>query len=481
MDTEDLCYRGVHDLAGRIQRREVSPVEVVDAYLRRIEALNPRLSAYLTLTADSAREEARRAEAEIAAGRWRGPLHGIPYGVKDIIETKGVRTTHGSSFFRDFVPDRDAECITRLRSAGAIMLGKTLTHEFAAATTTINPHYGTAHNPWNLDCITGGSSGGSAAAVAAGLCAFALGSDTGGSIRNPAALCGVVGLKPTHGRVSLMGVCPNVMTFDHLGTMTYTARDAALVLQTLAGYDPRDAASRDVAVPDYTEGWERGVRGMRLVLCPDFYMNAEVDSEVDRAFSEAVQVFRSLGATVEYVSFLNGKRLTELFPAISGPEFAEFHRPFYKKNPDGYGASVRERLEWSLKITGDEYVRGLRERELLRREVAEFFRGVDALLLPSMPCAAPPIESLMAKVNGKEYPCMWIHRPFQSPHNLTGCPAVSLPMGFDREGMPLSLQIVGPEWNEGRILGIASSYEEATPEIRTRRPPCTGARSRELL
>ncbi len=481
MDTEDLCYRGVHDLAGRIQRREVSPVEVVDAYLRRIEALNPRLSAYLTLTADSAREEARRAEAEIAAGRWRGPLHGIPYGVKDIIETKGVRTTHGSSFFRDFVPDRDAECITRLRNAGAIMLGKTLTHEFAAATTTINPHYGTAHNPWNLDCITGGSSGGSAAAVAAGLCAFALGSDTGGSIRNPAALCGVVGLKPTHGRLSLMGVCPNVMTFDHLGTMTYTARDAALVLQTLAGYDPRDAASRDVAVPDYTEGWERGVRGIRLVLCPDFYMNAEVDSEVDRAFSEAVQVFRSLGATVESVSFVNGKRLTELFPAISGPEFAEFHRPFYEKNPDGYGASVRERLEWSLKITGDEYVRGLREREILRREVAEFFRGVDALLLPSMPCAAPPIESLMAKVNGKEYPCMWIHRPFLGPHNLTGCPAVSLPMGFDREGMPLSLQIVGSEWNERRILGIASAYEEATPEIRARRPPCTGAGSRELL
>src|ERR1700704_1868055 len=232
MGIDDLCFRGVHDLAGRIQRREVSPIEVADAYLRRIEALNPRLSAYLTLTADSARQEAAHAEAEIAAGRWRGALHGIPYGAKDIIETKSVRTTHGSSFFRDFVPDRDAECITRLRRAGAIMLGKTLTHEFAAATTTINPHYGTAHNPWNLDCITGGSSGGSAAAVAAGLCAFALGSDTGGSIRNPAALCGVVGFKPTHGRISLVGVCPNVMTFDHVGSLTHTARDAALVLQT---------------------------------------------------------------------------------------------------------------------------------------------------------------------------------------------------------------------------------------------------------
>lgn len=471
-DMDHLYDRSIEDLARHIRRREVSPVELVDAHLRRIEMLNPQLSAYLTLTADSARQEARRAESDIAAGRWRGPLHGIPYGAKDIIETKGVRTTHGSSFFRDFVPHRDAECITRLRNAGAIMLGKTHTHEFAAATTNINPHYGTAHNPWNVERITGGSSGGSAAAVAAGLCVFALGSDTGGSIRNPAALCGVVGFKPTHGRVSLIGVCPNVMTFDHVGTLTRSARDAALVLQALAGYDVRDAASRDAAVPQYTEGWEGGVRGMRLVLCPDFYMNAEVDSEVERAFSEAVQVFRSLGAAVDEVSFPNGKRLTELFPAISGPEFAEFHRPFYEKNPDGYGASVRERLEWSLKITADEYVRGLREREMLRREVGQFFRGADALLLPSMPCAAAPIESLMATVNGKKHPCTWIHRPFQSPHNLTGCPAVSLPMGFDREGMPLSLQVVGAEWNEAHVLRIAHAYEEATPEIRARRPPC---------
>jgi aspartyl-tRNA(Asn)/glutamyl-tRNA(Gln) amidotransferase subunit A len=271
------------------------------------------------------------------------------------------------------------------------------------------------------------------------------------------------------------------MTFDHVGPLTSTARDAAVVLQTLSGYDPRDAASRDVPVPDFTEGWERGLRGVRLALCPDFYMNAEIDGEVDRAFSEAIRVFRSLGATVEHLTFANGKRLTELFPAISGPEFSEFHRPFYEKNPDGYGESVRERLDWSLKITSDEYVRGLRERELLRREVAEFFRGVDALLLPSMPCAAAPIQSLMAKVNGKEHPCMWIHRPFQSPHNLTGCPAVVLRMGFDGEGMPLSLQIVGPEWHEARILAIASCYEAATPEIRARRPPIAESRGNEPL
>jgi aspartyl-tRNA(Asn)/glutamyl-tRNA(Gln) amidotransferase subunit A len=471
-DAETLCYRGVHALASDIRRREISPVEVVSAFLKRIEELNPRLAAYLTITAEMALEEAKRAETEVAAGKWRGPMHGIPFGVKDIFETAGVRTTHGSSFFPDFLPARDAEAVRRLREAGAIMLGKTLTHEFAAATTTINPHYGTARNPWNPERITGGSSGGSAAAVAAGLCVFALGSDTGGSIRNPAALCGVVGLKPTHGRVSLVGVCPNVLTFDHVGPITSSARDAALVLQVLAGHDRRDAMSRDVPVPDYTAGWENAVQGRRLVLCPDFYGDAEVDVEVDQAFQQAAQVFRSLGATVENVSFPQGRRLTELFPAIAGPEFAEFHRPFFEKNPDGYGTSVRERLDWSFEITSDEYVRGLRERELLRRAVAEFFKDADALLLPSMPCVAAPIATLLASVNGQQQPCMWIHRPFQSPHNLTGCPALSLPMGFNSEGLPLSLQIVTPEWHEARALAIANAYEQATPELRARRPAC---------
>jgi aspartyl-tRNA(Asn)/glutamyl-tRNA(Gln) amidotransferase subunit A len=427
------------------------------------------LSAFLTLTGDRALEEARRAEAEIAAGRWRGPLHGVPYGAKDIIDTAGIRTTHGSSFFSDHVPTADAECITRLRRAGAILLGKTLTHEFASATTTINPHYGTARNPWKLDRITGGSSGGSAAAVAAGLCPFALGSDTGGSIRNPAALCGIVGLKPTHGRVSLTGVCPNVLTFDHLGPMTRTMRDAALVLQALAGYDPRDCTSREVPVPDYTANWERGVRGLRLVLCPAFYANAEVDREVEHAFESAVRVFKDLGATVETVPFGQGDRVIELFRAIAGPEYSEFHRPFFEKNPEGYGADVRERLAWSFQISSDQYVRGLREREILRREMAAFFRGADAFLLPSMPCAASPIATLKARINGKEHDGVWIHRPFQSTHNLTGCPAVAVPMGFDQEGLPLSLQIVGSEWGEARLLAVG----HASPAgIQLRAGPC---------
>src|SRR5215470_14351106 len=345
-----LCDLGVHDLGERIRRRDVSAVEVVEAHLKRIEAVNPVLSAFFTVTADHALAEARQADAEIAAGKWRGPLHGVPYGAKDIIETAGILTTHGSSFFRDHVPARDAECIVRLRKAGAILLGKTLTHEFASAATTINPHYGTAHNPWKLDRIVGGSSGGSAAAVAAGLCPFALGSDTGGSIRIPAAFCGIVGLKPTHGRISLGGVCPNVLSFDHVGPMTRTVRDAALMLQAMAGYDPRDPWSREEPVPDFSAGIGDGVRGTRIGLCPDLNGHVEVDAEVAAAFAGALRTLEGLGARLETVPFPHYERIARTMSAIIGAEFAEFHRPFYEKDPDGYGADVRERLEGAFKV-----------------------------------------------------------------------------------------------------------------------------------
>ena len=472
MAEETLCFLSLSELAERIRKREVSPVEVVEAHLRQIEALNPKLFAFITVTAEPARRDAKMAEAEIVAGRYRGPLHGIPYGAKDIFNTAGVRTTNGSSFFRDHVPAEDAESVARLRRAGAILLGKCHTHEFAAAPTTINPHYGTTRNPWNLERIVGGSSGGSAAAVAAGLCPAALGSDTGASIRLPAALCGIVGLKPTHGRVSLTGVCPNTLSFDHVGPMARTARDAALTLQAMAGYDPRDAMSRDVPVPDFSAKIGAGVRGTRIGLCPDFSNHIEVDAAVAEAFEAAVRVFRSLGARVETVAFPHYERMARAMLAILGAEFAEFHRPFYEKNPDGYGKDVRERLEGAFKTTLDEYVRALRERELLRREVAALFTQVDALILPSTACTAASIETLMAKLNGKDVNAVWINRPLQTPHNLTGCPAVAVPMGFSREGLPLSLQIVGPQWGEAEVLGIAHAYEEATPEIRARRPPC---------
>ncbi|MEE9275954.1 MAG: MqnA/MqnD/SBP family protein, partial [bacterium] len=403
MPDDELAYAGIHDLAGRIRARDLSPVDLIDSLLGRIEALNPKIFAFIEVTAESARAAAKEAEAEIAGGNHRGPLHGIPFGAKDIIATAGIRTTNGSSFFRDNVPAEDAECIARLKRAGAILIGKCNTHEFAAATTTVNPHYGTTHNPWDLDRITGGSSGGSAAAVAAGLCPAALGSDTGGSIRNPAAVCGVFGLKPTYGRVSLSGVCPNVLSLDHLCPMTRRARDAAHLLQGMAGYAPGDHTSRNVPVPDYTENIEAGVRGMRIALCPDFYNGAEVDAEVGEAFERAVEALRGLGAEIETLPWPHFERVESAFRGIAGAEFAEFHRPFYEKNPEGYGADVAARMEAALEIGAGEYVRALRDRRLLRREAVAFFRKVDALILPAVPNVAPPIETLMASVNGVEF------------------------------------------------------------------------------
>jgi aspartyl-tRNA(Asn)/glutamyl-tRNA(Gln) amidotransferase subunit A len=307
--------------------------------------------------------------------------------------------------------------------------------------------------------------------VAAGLCPVALGSDTGGSIRVPAAFCGVVGLKPTHGRISLRGVCPNVLSFDHVGPLTRTAQDAALVLQTLAGYDPRDAMSRDVPVPDFSAKLGVGLRGTRLALCPDFYANADVDAEIATAFARAVTTLRGLGATVETITFPHYARMEQTATAILGAEFAEFHRPFYDKNPDGYGADVRARLERALEVKLDDFVRALRERELLRREVAEVFRSIDALVSPCTPVVAAPIATLMARLNGKEVSCLWLHRPFLTPHNLTGYPAIAVPMGFAADGLPMSIQIIGQPWGEAELLGIAHAYEAATPELRGRRPP----------
>ncbi len=470
MPDESLHYMSVAELSGKMKSGELSPVEVTETHLRRIEALNEDLLGFLTVTADHAMDEAKKAEAEIAAGNWRGPLHGVPYGAKDIIDTAEIRTTHGSSFFRDNVPTEDADCISRLKKAGSVLLGKTHTHEFAAASTTINPHYGTSHNPWNREHIVGGSSGGSAAAVASGMCPAALGTDTGGSIRTPSAFCGGVGLKPTHGRVSLRGICPNVLSLDHPGPMTRSALDAALFLQALAGFDPLDFKTRDVPVPNYTANIERGVKGSRIILCPDFYANAEVDAEIAQAFVRAIDVFRSLGANVETLSFPDAERFSNLFPSIAGPEFAEFHRPFFEKNPDGYGADVRERYEWSAEIPLDDYVRGLRERVLLQRETEAFLKGADAMILPSVPCAAPTIDPLMAEINGKPVKFHYLHRPFLSCHNMTGCPSLVTPMGLNKKGLPLSLQIVSGRWREADVLRVAHAFERATPEIRALRP-----------
>ncbi len=470
---DDLCYAPVHELSQRLERKELSPLDIVKAMLERVETVNPKVLGFIHLTAEQARKEARQAGDEIATGRRKSPLHGIPYGVKDIIDTAGVRTTLGSSFFMNRVPETDAFAVAGLKKAGAILLGKCHTQEFASGPMSHNPHLGTARNPWDLRRITGGSSTGSAASVASGMVPAALGTDTGSSIRGPATHCGIVGLKPTHGRVSLTGVCPNALSYDHVGPLVRTVRDAAMVLQAIAGYDPHDPYSRDVAVPDFSARLDEGVNGLRLALCPDLYENTEVDAEVQLAFDRAVQMLRQLGAKIDTLPFPEARRIRAVGEVIISHEFMEFHRPLYRKDPAGYGEETRARLEARIgKEDPDAYIRAQRERELLRRAVRALFQRADLIVTPSLPCIAPLIETKTTRINGTEVPySLAITMPFLTHQNMTGFPALAMPMGFSTEGLPTSIQFIGPPWEEAQVLRAGHAFEEATPELRSRRPP----------
>jgi aspartyl-tRNA(Asn)/glutamyl-tRNA(Gln) amidotransferase subunit A len=469
---DDLCYASVDEISCRIERRELSPLDVVEANLARIESVNPKVLGFIHLTAEQARKDAKQAADEIAAGKRKGRLHGIPYGVKDIIDTAGVRTTRGSSFFMDRVPEEDAPAVARLRNAGAILLGKCHTQEFASGPMSHNPHLGTARNPWDPRRITGGSSTGSAASVACGMVPAALGTDTGSSIRGPATHCGIVGLKPTHGRVSLRGVCPNALSYDHVGPLVRTVRDAALVLQAIAGYDRSDPYSYDEPVPDFSAVLDDGVKGLRVALCPDLYENTEVDAEIQLAFDRAVGVLRALGATIESLPFAEAPRIRAVGEVIMAHEFMEFHRPLYQKNPEGYGAETRARVEARIgKENSDAYIRAQRERILLRRAVQALFEKADVIVTPSLPCIAPLIESSTTRINGKEVAySLAITMPFLTHQNMTGFPALSMPMGFTADGMPTGIQFIGPPWQEAQVLRAGHAFEAATPELRSRRP-----------
>ena len=468
MADDDLCFHSLAELASLMRARTVSPVEVAEAHLARIERLNPTLNAFVTIMAAEARAAAHRAEAELKAGRWRGPLHGVPIGVKDIFDTASVRTTHGSSFYRDNVPTEDAEAVRRLKEAGAVLVGKCNTHEFAAGSTTNNPWYGPTRNPWALDRSPGGSSGGSGAAVAAFMCPGATGTDTGGSIRGPAACCGIVGLKPTYGRVSIRGIYPNAVSLDHAGPLTRTARDAGLMLGAMAGYDRDDPTSVDVPVPDFTAEIDAGISGLRLARCPDLHF-LELDAAVTRALDEATHVLGGLGAKLETVPFRRAGDVPATREALSRGEFLTLHRARFAAHPEGYGADLHPRFEDGNRITVDDYVRACRMREAIRRELDELLRVVDALILPVAPCEAPLIATGASRVNGKDV-TFASGLPMRQVINVAGLPAVAVPIGFGEAGLPLSMQIVGPAWGEAKILRIAHAYEVATLELRSRRP-----------
>jgi aspartyl-tRNA(Asn)/glutamyl-tRNA(Gln) amidotransferase subunit A len=466
----DVSQLDLSEVSQLVRRRKVSPVELTRECLGRIERLNPKLNAFITVTADSALAEARAAEAEIQHDRWRGPLHGIPIALKDLIDTAGVRTTAGSGLFKDRAPAHDAQVVHRLRASGAVFLGKLNMHEFAYGGSSVISYFGAVHNPWNLDYCSGGSSGGSAAAVAAQLCYGALGSDTGGSIRQPAAYCGLVGFKPTYGRVSTSGVIPLSWSLDHLGPITRTVMDAALMLQVIAGYDAQDKGSMDIPVPDYAATIATLPSSLRLGI-PRGYFYEKLHPEIQAATEASLSVLKTLTRSQHDLASL---ATNDTYASIMDPygtvlraEAYAYHKEYVSSSPELYQPQTLKRINAGKDITPSAVTQAKQQLEEIRHSVAQVFENVDLLITPTT-CVSPfAIADLLDPntLRDKELLMLRNTRPF----NMLGLPTISVPCGFTRTGLPIGLQITGPANGDETVLRLAYAYEQAT-EWHKRKP-----------
>jgi len=460
MQDIELANLSIADAARALRAGDYSPLELTDAYLHRIETLNPRVNAYITVTAERAREDAQRATAEFAAGKLRGPLHGIPIAHKDLFETAGIRTTAGSKIHAGYVPQRDCTVARKLQEAGTILLGKLNMHEYAYGVTTDNPHYGPTRNPWDLQRIPAGSSGGSGAAIAAGLATATTGSDTGGSIRMPAALCGVVGLKPTYGRVSKAGVMPLSYKLDHAGPLTRTVEDGALMLNAMAGYDPLDASSVRLPVDDFTRDLGKGVRGLRIGV-PRTYFFDVLEDDVAEGIATAIAELQRLGAQVREVAIpAVGERLGQAFGIVLA-EAQSIHAGALQRRPQDFGADVLEILT-SYTLTTPEIMSGLRACEQLCVSMRLALEEVDVLLTPTTPVTAVRIGQQFVRYGGVEESVLGAMIRCTAPFNVTQLPALSLPCGFSCGGLPIGLQLTGRPFDEATVLRVGYAYEQAT-------------------
>jgi aspartyl-tRNA(Asn)/glutamyl-tRNA(Gln) amidotransferase subunit A len=457
----NLTELSLAEAAQAIARRETTPEDLTRACLERIEQVDPKINSFITPTPETALQQAREAEEALQRKQPVSPLHGIPLALKDLYETKGIRTTAGTKHLAGYVPEEDAAVVEKLKAAGSILLGKLNMHEIALGLTNVNPHYGPCRNPWALDRVPGGSSGGSAAAVAAGLCFGSLGSDTGGSIRVPAGLCGIVGLKPTYGRISLRGVIPLSWNLDHAGPMARRVRDVALLLQEIAGYDPHDPYSVDVPVEDYLAQLEGGVAGWRVGLAKDEYFT-KADPEILAAVDQAAQVFTSLGARVEEVEVPGARDAAVANSLIVPSDGAAYYHEQLKDSPDSFGLDILQRLRDGADRPSSEYILARHTQSRLRRQFDAFFEAFDLLITPTTRVPAPPIEGPDALEQAR------LLTRFTAPFNLTGLPAISLPCGFTRQGLPIGLQLVSRRWAEASLLQAAYAYEQATEWHRMR-------------
>ena len=471
MNDRDLHLLTIADAARLIESRDLSPLELTRAYLDRIERLNDNLGAYITVMSDSALAQAARAESDIANGDYRGPLHGIPVAVKDIIYTRGVLTSAGSRVLADHVPDYDSTITKRLADAGSVLLGKLNLSEFAIGG-TINHPYGTPRNPWDTGRSAGGSSSGSAVAVAGGLCAGALGSDTGGSIRGPSAFCGIVGLRPTYGRVTRHGVVPMSWSLDTVGPMTHTVQDCAIMLQAIAGHDQRDSSSSDEPVPDYSDsfgGWPRAPRVALPRQAMDFDgLNAEVRSVVESAADQLAEI----GAEVEYSDLPMLAHSGAVFLATADVDAAAFHMDWLKSRAHLYDWNTRTRLESAAVTPSPTYLRGLRARTLVRDEMLAALDTHDFIVMPASPTAAPPIARSTGSPGSYYQGRLDLaRRRYTSPAALAGLPAISVPCGFTESGLPVGLQIIGRPFSEPELFRVAHAYEQAADWRANRKSP----------
>ena len=457
MDPNLVCYLTIAEAAAALRRKEFSAVELTEALLKRIEALDGELHCFISLTADVALKHAKQAEEEIRSGTDRGPLHGIPIALKDLYATRGIRTTCHSAVLENWVPDHDATTVTKLRQAGTILLGKLGMHEFAFGGPSVDTPFPAVRNPWNTDHIPGGSSSGSGAALAAGFCYGALGSDTGGSIRTPSSHCGIVGIKPTYGRVSRYGVIPLSWSLDHAGPMARRVEDCAILLQAIAGYDSKDPASAHVAVPNFRSELKAGIKGLRVGVPRDHWFdeNRGIDQETEKIFNQAIEVLRELGASVVEIDGKPFSLARKANQTILVCEAYAYHEKTYQETPMRFGSSVRRRMLEGAFLSAADYISAQRARAALNEQICANFARVDVFAMPGAP--RPP--EAFAKIDPNEQNL----RPnFTNPFNLTGLPTISVPCGFTAGSLPTGLQIVAPAFDEPTCFRVAYAYEQAT-------------------
>jgi aspartyl-tRNA(Asn)/glutamyl-tRNA(Gln) amidotransferase subunit A len=472
MTDSEIVNLTIAELAPKIEAREISPVEITEAALAQADRLQPKLNSFITILHEEARIQAKELESALMRGEYRGPLHGIPIGIKDNLATAGIRTTVGSKVLAEHVAEEDAQAVRLCKEAGAIIIGKENLEEFAAGPTSNNPHYGAVHNPWNLDHIPGGSSGGGGANVASSVTFASLGTDLGGSVRGPANFCGVVGLKQTFGRVSQRGLMVTSFNGDHIGPLTRSVTDSALMLQAIAGYDPLDPSTVPVPVPDFSELLGKGLQGLKMGIPSNYYFEL-MDPEVETKVRQAIAVFEELGVEGREVSIPSMKYAGALRIAGMVDGFV-VHEPFLKNHREDYGPKVLYRTLAGQFVLGRDYSKAMKVQRIIKEEHAQVLQEVDFLVTPSAPVAAWRIDSETVSLDGVEYPVRGpgagMTSRCTSPSNATGLPAMSVPCGFTESGLPIGLQLIGRAFEEQLLFQVAFGYESVS-SYRDRRPP----------